>query len=232
MNKPKGKIKIAWSPEFAYAIGLIVSDGNLSPDGRHISFTTKDLELALNFLTALNIPNNHIGKKSRGGGESKKYFVIQFGDVLFYRFLLSIGLMPKKSLLLQKLIIPDEYFSHFTRGLFDGDGSFNSYWDPRWKSSFMYYTSFASASPIFLRWFQEKLVSLYKVHGAITGSRNQNVEKLAFAKKESKILVPIMYQSSNNLYLTRKHLKIFKAFSILSPPTQKRASGETVDSLL
>ena len=43
--KPKGKVKIAWSPQFAYAIGLLVSDGNLSPDGRHINFTTTDVEL-------------------------------------------------------------------------------------------------------------------------------------------------------------------------------------------
>lgn len=40
--KPLSKIKIKWSPKFAYCIGLITSDGNLSKDGRHISFTSKD----------------------------------------------------------------------------------------------------------------------------------------------------------------------------------------------
>ncbi len=33
--KPLGRVKIEWSDKFAYAIGLVASDGNLSPDGRH-----------------------------------------------------------------------------------------------------------------------------------------------------------------------------------------------------
>ena len=53
MAKPKGKVKIEWSPDFAYAIGLITTDGNLSPDGRHVNFTSKDLELIKNFHRGL-----------------------------------------------------------------------------------------------------------------------------------------------------------------------------------
>ena len=41
--KRLSRIKIEWSPEFAYAIGLIVTDGSLSKDGRHINFSSKDL---------------------------------------------------------------------------------------------------------------------------------------------------------------------------------------------
>ncbi|MCR4312422.1 MAG: hypothetical protein NUV56_04005 [Candidatus Uhrbacteria bacterium] len=72
MAKPKAKVNIVWSPKFAYAIGLIVSDGNLSPDGRHIHFTSKDKILASHFLTALDIVGSRIGKKSRGGEKLKK----------------------------------------------------------------------------------------------------------------------------------------------------------------
>jgi len=39
--KPKGNVAISWNPEFAYAIGLLVSDGCLSKDGRHINLTPK-----------------------------------------------------------------------------------------------------------------------------------------------------------------------------------------------
>ena len=53
--KPKGKVKIMWSPHFAYAIGLLVTDGNLSPSGRHIHFTSKDLELVKLFQKALGV---------------------------------------------------------------------------------------------------------------------------------------------------------------------------------
>ena len=72
--QPKGKVNIKWSAEFAYAIGLLVSDGNLSPDGRHINFTSKDLELIDIFQQSLGISMN-IGRKSRGADKDKKYYV-------------------------------------------------------------------------------------------------------------------------------------------------------------
>ena len=137
--KPLSKIKIHWSPKFAYAVGLITTDGSLSKNGRHINFTSKDKQLVNLFTQALNIKNK-IGMKGNGSSKEKKYFVVQFGDVNFYRFLQSIGLTPKKSRTMGAINIPDEYFFDFLRGHFDGDGTFYSYWDPRWRSSFMFYT--------------------------------------------------------------------------------------------
>jgi len=49
------KVKIEWSPKFAYAIGLIATDGNLSQDGRSVNFTSKDEELAMAFKACLGI---------------------------------------------------------------------------------------------------------------------------------------------------------------------------------
>jgi len=220
MAKPKGKVKIEWSPKFAYAIGLIVSNGNLSPDGRHINFTSKDAELIEHFITALDITGQHIGKKARGSEKEKKYFVVQFSDVIFYRFLKSIGLVANKSKLLEQIDVPNEHFSHFIRGLFDGDGTFYSYWDPRWKSSFMYYTAFASSSPIFLRWLKTYIFTNYGVLGQISSSTNDSAEQLRFAKNSSVLLLKIMYKDADGLYLSRKYLKSIKALSILSQPTK------------
>ena len=62
--KPQNKVKIKWSPEFAYAIGLLTTDGNLSPDGRHLNFTSKDKELTELLRDCLGIKNT-IGKKGR-----------------------------------------------------------------------------------------------------------------------------------------------------------------------
>src|SRR3989344_3916087 len=96
--KPQRKVKIKWSPEFAYAIGLITTDGCLSGDGRHIDFTSKDISLLKTFLKCLGIKNK-IGRKTSGYSHNK-YTRIQFGDVIFYRFLLGIGLTPAKSKIL------------------------------------------------------------------------------------------------------------------------------------
>src|SRR3989338_3508871 len=113
--KPRGRVNIKWSASFAYAIGLIVTDGSLSKDGRHISFTSKDLELVNKFQQALDI-EYHIGKKARGSEKEKKYYVIQIGDVILYRFLQQIGLMPNKSKVIGAIKVPPKYFFDFLRG--------------------------------------------------------------------------------------------------------------------
>lgn len=51
--KPQRKVKIRWCSNFAYAIGLIASDGNLSPNGRHINIKSLDVEMIENFKKAL-----------------------------------------------------------------------------------------------------------------------------------------------------------------------------------
>lgn len=65
--EPKGKVPLEWSPNFAYAIGLLVSDGSLSKDGRHICFVSKDIEQLNNFMRALRI-QVFIGSTSTGRG--------------------------------------------------------------------------------------------------------------------------------------------------------------------
>ena len=73
-----------------------------------------------------------------------------------HQFLISIGLTSAKSKTIPKLKIPKEYYVDFLRGCFDGDGSFYSYFDPRWKSSFMFYISFTSASKSFIDWIRKE----------------------------------------------------------------------------
>lgn len=72
--KPLEKVKIKWSPEFAYAIGLLSTDGNLSSDGRHINFTSKDRNLVKIFSKCLGVKNK-IGKKARAKEKIKNTFM-------------------------------------------------------------------------------------------------------------------------------------------------------------
>ena len=81
----KNKVKLVWNNNFAYVIGVIATDGNLSPDQRHICITSKDYEMVVNCRKCLKIKNN-IGRKARGGSEEKKYFILQFGDKNFFEF--------------------------------------------------------------------------------------------------------------------------------------------------
>ena len=207
--KPKGKVKLRWSPNFAYAIGLMVSDGNLSPDGRHINFTSKDLEMIQLFQKSLGI-EVHIGRKANSTSKEKSYFVTQFSDVLFYKFLMSIGLMPNKSKLIGEIKVPAKYFFDFLRGSFDGDGCTYSYWDKRWRSSFMFYTSFVSASPPHITWIREEIYKRIGIHGHVTMNGTHVLQQLKYAKADSLKLLRKMYYSRSAMCLSRKRLKIVK----------------------
>ncbi|TSC89875.1 MAG: Uncharacterized protein G01um10143_365 [Parcubacteria group bacterium Gr01-1014_3] len=213
MAKPQNKVKIKWSPEFAYAIGLITTDGNLSPDGRHFDFTSQDLEQLENFKKCLNIKNK-ISKKW-SGHKHKTVTRLQFGDVNFYKFLLGIGLIPNKSKTLGELDIPVKYFWDFLRGHFDGDGTFYSYWDPRWKSSFMFYVCFISASKRHLDWLQKQIFNHLKITGHYTKSVNNSARALKYAKSESLKLLPKIYYKNHSTHLSRKYLKIKRTLAII-----------------
>jgi len=212
-TKPQGKVKLEWSPEFAYAIGLLTTGGNLSPDGRYIVFTSKDKELIDNFQKSLQI-DLHVGRKASGSHKPKKYYVVQIGDVRFYGFLLGIGLTPRKTKTIGVVAVPRRYFFDFLRGHFDGDGSSYSYWDPRWRSSFMFYTSFLSASKKHIDWLRSVIADRAGVSGHITKSVKGSVYQLKYAKKESLKLFPMMYYNTRVICLSRKRLKMEKAFAV------------------
>ena len=207
--KPKRKYDIRWSSNIAYGVGLMVTDGSLSKDGRHIDFTSKDEEQLHNFNKAFNLSVNISYKKSGYTGEYCSR--LQFSDVRLYRFLSELGITTAKTKTVSVLNIPDEYFFDFLRGHLDGDGSFYSYWDPRWKSSFMFYLQFTSGSKKHLIWLNNKIFDLINVQGKIRKSTRSH--QLIFAKKSSKLIIKKMFCSDDCVYLSRKKKKIFKALN-------------------
>lgn len=211
--KPRTSICTDWRPELAYAVGLIASDGCLSSDGRHIDLTSKDIDQLETFKKILKIDHIKIGTKTSGYAGTTLLHV-QFGSVLFYEWLVSIGLTPKKSRTIGALTIPSEYFADFLRGLFDGDGSTYSYWDPRWKSSFMYYLEFTSASPTFITWLRKSNEEIYQVYGSVVATSKQSALILRYAKREGKILLDAMYADPCAVKLARKFAKVQKMFTI------------------
>jgi hypothetical protein len=211
--KPKQTIDTTWRPELAYVVGLLASDGCLSSDGRHIDLTSKDREQVATFQQILGIGHVMIGRKTSGSSEGeKKYFRVQFGNVVFCEWLVSIGLSPNKSKTIANIDVPDEYFFDFFRGLFDGDGSVYAFWDTRWKSSYVYCLMITSASPVFMLWLQYQCEKLVDVHGVIRDS--VRAQELRFGKKATQTLVNEMYHAKNVPCLKRKFAKLQKIFTI------------------
>lgn len=202
-----------WSGDLAYVIGLITTDGSLSIDGRHINLTSKDIEQIKTFARILNLKNKIENKKSSYNPKGS-YYQIQFGNVKFYQFLLSIGLTPNKTKTLGPLGVPDKFFADFLRGHLDGDGYTYSYWDKRWKSSFMFYIGFVSASRSHLEWIQEKVQSLYLICGKIKYS-GKSTFQLIYSKRGALPLIEKLYHSNMVSSLARKRFKIEAALAII-----------------
>ena len=198
---PKTK-QIIWSSDLAYAIGLITTDGNLSPDRRHFDFTSNDIKLIETFKSCLNIKNKIARKKST---YTNKYssFRIQFGNVTLYKFLLGIGLMPNKSKRLKSLKVPDKFFFDFLRGHLDGDGSIKKYYDPVCKNSRRLYIDFLSASLPHIIWIKNKIKKLLHINGFTRKTINK-IYSLTFSKRDSILLLGYIYYNDGLPRLERK----------------------------
>lgn len=210
--KPKGRVDTTWRPELAYAVGLITADGSLSKNGRHINFTSKDLDLIQTFQKCLNLEDIKVGQKSRGKELEKKYHQVQFGDVLFYKWLEECGLTPNKSLTINSIKIPDEYFFDFVRGEWDGDGTIVCSEDKRWKNSYMISIGFSSGSIDLLLWLRCEINKRLGTTGSVT--QGAKVLQLRYAKKDSKKLFDAMFYKENPPHLKRKFAKAQKIFKM------------------
>lgn len=199
--KPKGK-PIKWTLKIAYAVGLITTDGSSSSDGRHLDLTSKDIQLLNTFKQCLEI-NNRITPKWSSYTGKKSCFHVQFGNVIFYRWLLNIGLMPNKTKRLGALKIPDKFFFDFLRGCLDGDGCIRKYQDPVYPNSQRVYTSFFSASLPYLKWLQTNTKKLLRINSYIR--KGAGVFILTYAKKSSLILLSKIYFNPETPRLKRKY---------------------------
>ena len=196
----------------AYAVGLLAADGCLSRPGHLVDLTSKDKQQLENYKKCLKI-STRITKKWSGAGN--QYLRVQFKNVFFYHFLLSVGLTPAKSKTIGPLKIPPKYFFDFLRGSFDGDGCTYSYFDPRWRSSFMFYTDFVSASQTHILWLQKEIFKRLGIKGHITKSKKSSVYQLKYAKADSLKLLRELYPNKKVLCLSRKRLKIEKTLAIV-----------------
>src|SRR3989338_3634092 len=205
---------ITWSPNLAYVAGLMASDGYMSKDRRHMVFVSKDLQLIRTFKKCLGIKTK-ISLKKSGFSPGKSSYFVQFGDVALYRFFLAAGIAPAKSKTIGALKIPNRLFFDFLRGSFDGDGSFYSYWDKRWASSFLFYLSFISASLKHIQWLQKKIHQLIGPEGhAGKEMYNNKAYQLKYAKGEARIILERMYYSPTLPKLERKYKKVYDAMAI------------------
>lgn len=182
--------KVLW-----YTVGIIVTDGYLSVDKRHICITSKDEELLVVLRDRLGL-SVKIGKKANGRSKEKIYSTLQFSDVNFYRFLESIGLFSNKSLTLGSIQVPAEFFQDFVRGVIDGDGSITT-WIHSSNGRVQWALRVTSGAPDFSQWLHTEIERQYVVKGKLYQYHNKDrknpINVLKFGKIATKIILSSSY---------------------------------------
>jgi len=105
------------TPEMAYVLGFIYSDGNISNQLDHFSISQKEPEI-LYKIKDLMSSEHQIVKKT-----DQEIYILTIGNKVMINDLLSLGLTPNKSLDVQFPVLKEDLYRHFIRGYFDGDGS-------------------------------------------------------------------------------------------------------------
>lgn len=211
-----------WSPSVAYVVGLIATDGNLSGDGRHLSVRSKDKDLLETVNSCLGL--DHKMYLDHGGYGSS--YNLLWSDRAFYLWLVSIGLMPAKSLKLGALNVPDNVFPDFLRGVIDGDGTIRinkDDWNAFKNPKYVYYRldiTIASASLPFLQWLHATTTRLLGTRGAIIPKKlipgRSQLWELRYAKKDALVLIRWIYYDPQVPALERKRVRAVEALALMS----------------
>jgi hypothetical protein len=125
----------SWTPEMAYVLGVIYTDGCLSYRKQLTKTTTRRLpslsiaqkepEFLKKILVLMdcNAKIHFRERKKYGNTVAGAIYSFNIDCTPIYTDLLKLGLSPNKSLNVKFPEMPPEYVRHFIRGCWDGDGT-------------------------------------------------------------------------------------------------------------
>lgn len=197
----------------AYVLGFFAADGSMNRNKRggcYIEFQITDGDL-LKKIRSLLQSNNKIAIRKRATNW-RPIHRLQIGSKIIFQDLVHLGFVQNKTTVLALPPIPRDYFSHFVRGYFDGDGNV---WSgiihklDRSRPSSALSMCFTSGSEGFLRSLKDEL----KTYADTTGGSlcHSRAFRLQYAREDSLKLYRFMYYDSGGLYLSRKK-KVFDSF--------------------
>jgi hypothetical protein len=209
-----------WSPKMAYVLGFIYADGMIedcrqSSRTCYTSITNTDMEILdkIRSIMSSNHPfevipakiNHILGKDYL----CKPRYVFRIGNKKMYADLVSFGLCPKKSLIVELPEVPEQYFHFFLRGYFDGDGCIHIE-----KSRRRLKIIFSSGSKKFLEQISSKIKTfLGNIKFGIYA--NRRTYNLTYGDKNAEMISNFIYQDIVLApYLKYKHSKYLEYMSI------------------
>ncbi len=204
----------------AYVLGYFAADGSMIQrlgGGGYIEITSTD-KILLEHVRLVTGAGHKISERDRKENWKLQYR-LQIGSIEWFQDLTRLGFTPNKSGTLSLPDVPPEYFNHFVRGYFDGDGcvyfAHLKYAD-RAHKRWVLQTLFTSGSREFLSKLHVQLKRRGVLRGVICKKSNRGFE-LKFSHKDSLALYRIMYHTGeiSDLFLPRKKEKLQNAVQVL-----------------
>lgn len=133
----------SWTPEMAYALGVLATDGCVSKWRVTLSCTDLDMVEKVKAI----VKSDFVLREVAPVGYSRKVqYLLTLNSIALVRMLTDFGVTAQKSLTLRFPEMPQECVRHFIRGCWDGDGSF--YTETRRPNYLM--ASYVGGSRIFI----------------------------------------------------------------------------------
>ncbi|MGC4375792.1 LAGLIDADG family homing endonuclease [Fictibacillus sp. Mic-4] len=176
-----------WSPEMAYVLGFVLTDGAIN--GNTFSIAQKDIDILQRINSAMQ---SNFPIKKRKNGKSFIY-ALSISRKEMVDDLRRLGLTEKKSLTVEFPMVPDRYLNHFIRGVIDGDG---------WVQDRGYVMNVTSGSLLFAYHLHENF-NQYKFNGRL--AKNSGAYRVWVSGKDDIIrLGRWLYSDCSDLFLPRK----------------------------
>lgn len=201
----------------AYVLGFFAADGYLTLNKRRANFWCIDItDKDLLYKIRDTIESEHKISERIGRGNNKNQYRLQIGSKDMCNDLRKLGFNENKTRSLAVPNVPNNYFSDFVRGYFDGDGHVWVGQTHKQRSNSKHAISciFTSCSLDFLKVLHDRLEEIIGMKGAIRKGKG-DYYRLTYSIVSSLKLYNFMYNVDNlkeeGLFLKRKRI-IFEKF--------------------
>lgn len=188
------------SKEKAYFLGLMYADGSVSERFLVISLQQKD-ELILEKLKSIIGYTGKIGTICHNNPKHSNMSVLRIYSRRLVEQLIGLGCTRNKTYTLEYPDIPDEFHSHFIRGVFDGDGCIKKY-------DKGYYFSI-TGNVNFLTDINKVILSIIDISSHKISRKNKRNElfgSIQYSTRNDLVKIrEFLYRDCDDLYIERKY---------------------------
>ena len=218
----------SWSSPMAYTLGYLFADGSLENAsylrGKYVRVSSTDRDRIETIKRLLSSEHSVVEEKAKKN--RKERFVLRIGSHVLFDALIRLGVTERKSLTMKFPSVPQNFFSDFVRGYFDGDGCvyFERGSGATGKIVKRLSTIFTSGSKEFLSTLMHRLRKYSGVSVRDIYHYRENEFQLRYSTEDSLKIFSLIYSGSisKRLYLRRKY-DIFKRYFKARP---ERVSDE------